>query len=870
MATTSVLNVQEDNAITRYARKALWGNPESDKQFQVKIWRITPDIGVINNFNYMGRHRPTPQASKLFHIYTVGGTHPGIWNLAERFKGINPINKWVSASIIAKRRGVQLDFYTGLGKQYPRTKVWILVTHDGLVLVAFEKLRALPIGVIDDMRMRCYSTDLPITKSTEALEDTGNPFVFESMTYENTTELGVFTNRYGTVKLRSGFTGVFHNGLLVNGMPTASQLTPGDIVEIWHDPTVRRVLFYSYAQLRDYYSDIDQQRKFILHPPKDGDFTLRYFDDNDYYFVDGNGKGVYYHRNVESAVRQLTHIDVALSVGQLKGHMEAWEGLRDINTAKIMVLERATNWVWEWPWEHQHIRHLYRMDDNNILKAMTGERSVMPEWTAPELESGPVQLQIRSQYRDLSLEKANLALGYNAETLAISKTPMSAAYEQGTGGVRIPPTYQETCTVWEYNLSGQLLGYYGTTNSIYVQPRFAGCAKLEFTYGQPSRLLHYDMVNKDVVLTNTGEIRVYVISWSILAGNTVGEPVDITGSDYYHIENGTLVWDKLDKINQRGIIIYDDVFLCRSFELDHPDHSLCFSIDDIYLNVLGNLPVNFAQIDVWLNGYPLIDEVDWFFRDRRIFINNRQFIKPGAQKIVVRCFGQWSDMTKPKTECELGFVEGGVIGNQKRYNIREDRATRIVVGGKLMLLEELKTAELNAADDYTNPLNGLPYMVKHTYTPVKGAKDYDFHYLYDRSRETDKRVVDYLSLWCPKPQILVDSNIAGDKYLLYSPFMNVIANAIDNGFLKVPAKSAGEEFYSDQTVSELVEEYKWWLPYDPIVLNYDRRYFAITPYANVETLAVTSDEFTFLKQVNKLYLKNVLSIEGYFEVANNV
>lgn len=869
MATTSVLNDREDNAITRYARKALWGNPEYDKQFQVKMWRVTPDIGAVNHFRYMGKWRPTPQVTKQFHIFTVGGTHPGIWNLGARFKGENPFNTWVSASIISRRRGVQLDFYNGLGKQFPRTKTWVLFTHDGLVLVAFERIKVFPITVADDMHFRCYSTDLTITKSTDALADKGNPYVFESMTYENNVELGRFVSRLGVLKGRAGFTGVFHNGLMVATVPTANELTIGDVVEIWHDPTVRRVLYYNYSTLKDYYSDLDKQRKFILHPPKDGDFTLRYFDDNDYYFLDKNGKGIYYHRNVESAVRQLTHADVALSVGQLNDHMVAWSGLRDIATAKIMVLERDTTWLHEWPWEHQRVRHLYRMSDANILKAMTGERSVMPEWTAPELENGPVAQYIRSQIRDTLLEPANLALGYNAETLAVSQTPMSAAYEAGTGGVRVPSSYQETSTVWEYNASGQLLGYYWITNALYVKPRFAGCAKLEFTYGKGSRNLHYDLTNKDIKLTNTGEIRVYTIAYSVLAGSVVGGLTDVTGTDLYRIDNGTLVWDKLDRVNQRGLVIYDDTFLCHEFDIDHLDHSLCFSLDDVYSKVIGNWPINFAQIDVWINGYPLIDEVDWIFRDRRIFINNRQFLKAGAQRVVIRCFGQWSDMTKPKTECELGFVEGGVIGNQPRYNIREDRATRIVVGGKLMLLEELRTAETDNPDDYNYPLNGLPYMVKHTYTPVKGAKDYDFHYLYDRSRETDKRVVDYLTLYCPKPPITVDFNM-GEKYMLYSPFMNVVVNAIVNNVLRVPTKGTDEEFYSDQTVSELVQAYKWWLPYDPITMNYDLRYFGILPYANVEKLAVTSDQFTFLKQINKLYLKNVLSIEGYFEVAQNV
>lgn len=869
MAQTTALGSTAFNPAMDYAVRALWSNPENDKQFQVKIWRVTPDIGAINSFGYMGSHRKTPLVNKRFHIYSVAGTHPGMWNLGARFKTANPFNVWTNASVISKRRGVQLDFYTGLGKQFPRTKTWVMFTQDGLVLIAFEQLKSFPITVNDDMHFRCYSTDLDITKSTEAMDDKGNPYVMESMSYENTTEYGRFKLRYSAVKARAGFTGVFVNGIYRKQFPEVSELAVGDMVEFWHDPTVERVLYYNYADLKDYYSDLDKQRKFILHPPKDGDFQIRWFDDNDYYFVDGNGNGVYYHRNAESACRQLTHADVAISVSQLKGHMEALASLRDISTARIMVLQRKTNWTLQLPWEHQRIHHLYRLSDANIMKAFTGERSVMPEWAAPALESGPVMSFMRSQWGEITAESVNLALGYNAETLAISATPISAAYDADTKGVLIPPTYQETSTVWEYDAEGKLLGYYWRTGSTHLIPKYPTCAKLEFTYGKPARALNYLITNQNVTLPTKGEFHVYSSAYSFVNAKITGPLTLRTGTDFYHLEGNQLVWDKLDKVNQRAIVVYDDQFLCHEFQLDHLDHSLCFSIDDLYENVLGNLPLNFAQIDVWLNGNPLIDEVDWLFRERRFFINNQQFLVDGPQTITVRCVGQHADMTKPKQELELGYVEGGVIGNQARYNIREDRATRIVVGGKLMLLSELKTAETDTPDTYDNPLNGLPYMVKHTYTPVKNVKDFDFHYLYQRSRDTDKRVIDYLTQYAEKPTISVDYNMP-EKWLLYSPFMNVVANAINNGVLVVPEKPADEEFYSNQVVSDLVEIYKWWLPYDPIVLKYDQRYFGILPYANQETLVVKSNEFTFLKQVNDLYLHGVLSIEGYFEVSHNV
>lgn len=861
---------KDNTPLVDYATKNLWGNPENDKQFQVSIQRITTDSAAIGNFRYMGKWRMTPMYNRRYQIFTAGGTHPGMWNFAYLFKTSNPINKWINVSVMAKRRGVQVDFYNNLGRQYPRTKTWVLCTQDGLVLIAFEQIPGYSLQPKDDMHFRCYSTDLAITKSTDTLNDLGNPYVYEAMTYENSQEWGTFNTRYQAIKNRGGYTGVFLNGYLVPSIPAPANLITGDIVEIWHDPTIKRILYYNYNTLNDFYSDLDAKRKYILHPPKNNDFTMRYFDDNDYYLVDGNGKGVYFHRNSVTAIRQLTHVDVSIAIDQIQLQRNALPELTNDQTLRIMVLERDTNWTLQWPWESQRVKYLYRLDDTNIMKAMTGDRSVMPEWCAPILESGPVTSFLRAKCDGITTEGVNQALGYNAETLAVATTPISGIPGSGRTTIDVPPTFIANSTVWEYDANGLLLGFYGILGKPSITPKYPNCAKVEFVYGQPSRGIHYDVTNLPVKLENLDELRVYVSSYNVVIGQLTGTLKDVTGTDVYHIDDsGYLIWDKLDLTNQRGVIVYNDVYLCHTLSIDHIDHSLAFSLDDLYDKVDGNLPISFAQIDVFMNGYSLIDKVDWLYDNRRIFINNRQFIIDGPQTVVVRCQGQWADATKPKTEVELGYMEGGVIGNGNRYNVREDRNVRTVINGRLMLPGELKSAELNDPNNYDDPLNGFPYMVKHSYTPVNYAKDYDQHYMYDQARIVDKRVADYLTLYAVKPTISVDFNMS-EKYMLYSPFMNVVVNAILNGVLTVPAKDPKDAVYPNQLISDLVQLYKWWLPYDPITLKFDLRYFGILPYANLEKLTVTSDQFTFLKQVNNLYLNDVLSIEGYFEVAQHV
>jgi hypothetical protein len=144
-----------------------------------------------------------------------------------------------------------------------------------------------------------------------------------------------------------------------------------------------------------------------------------------------------------------------------------------------------------------------------------------------------------------------------------------------------------------------------------------------------------------------------------------------------------------------------------------------------------------------------------------------------------------------------------------------------------------------------------------------------------------------MTLWLPKPRTAAEeitwesaslpagSNLPAvpnlqDKYRLYSPFLNVVVNGVLNNLIPLPAMGSGETAYSMQDVKDAVAPYIWWLKYDPVIRKYDRRYFAITPFANYGKLTVSDKELIFFKQVNDLYLESVCVIEGYFEVNNNV
>lgn len=881
---------EDSTPLVDYADFHLWGNPEENVQYQVKLVRVTPDFGVINRYSYMNKWRTLPKQNTPYHIFSAAGLEPGFWNFMNHTARRQPLDRWYNVGELARYRGFQLDMYTTKGYQYSRSHCWVMRTYDGLTLFAVQKLNGIPLPVSTDLYFRCYTPSISVTTGDLDPATKNNPFVYESMLYANPTEMAVFMERYSFIKGKPGFTGVFHNGVYFAGGPNAiPSLAVGDVVEIWHDPTVIRTESYPYKDLMGFYSDLDLKRKVILHPARvKGDFTIRYFDDNDYLLMGPKGRGLYYHRNDVKAIRQLTHVDVALADDMLRTTATFHPELNDIQQDSVMVLVRSTDWTYQWPNDHQRIRYLYRMPDGDIMKAFTGARANMLEWTATELESGSVMSFTRKQWKRVKAENAVMAVGYNAATRAQSEALHRVTYKPGQRGIDVPVTYQGLMTAWEYDNAGQLIGFYNFSNVVYYSAVNPNCAMVEFVVGKAGRKLDYDVTNGTFALDPVYGFRVFVSSWSVTTSSLVGPLKDVTGdSSIYVIENGNLIWKKLDAVNQRGVIYTERTSLAYSFKLNHIDKSLDFALTTIYEDGGLIFPFSLAEVDVFLNGHPLIDKVDWIFKDQYIHIHNREFMVDGAQTITVRAYGFHDDMTQPNKDRELGFVDGGVIGRFARYNLRADRVTRVVIGGGLFVSDEVPRAERSVPGNQWNLLNGRPYMVKHSRVPIAKARPFDAYPERKRSRETDQRVSDYLTQWLPKPIAfadeiwwengkLLDPPVVGspvvpnllDRYRLYSPFMNVVVNAILNGYLDVPDLQEGDTAFSGQDVAEAVKPYLWRLEFDPIPLNYDRRYFAITPFANIGKQTVTSKELLFINQVNDLYLSSVLAIEGYFEVSN--
>lgn len=865
MATNSI--VEPRTELLRYAESNMWSSPYNDQQFRLAIKRISPSLGSVNTLPYMGRNRGLPEGKTFYHVFTLSGFSMGYWNFINKAVKTNPVDTWIKLSALCHNRGVHVDLYKSNGRIFPRDRAWVMRTYDGAHLIAVEKLNQYPIAMDESFYLRCYSPDWPMYHGEEGGNE-AMAFDYFSALNPDASDLTKLQNKISTWSTQGGLISIYANGIKVKALPSLENITTDMFIEVMFDPTVYRVEHYKLSSLLDFYSTLDQKRKLIIHPPKEGDWGFRYFDDCDFYIANSSGTGLYFNVNSPDAIRQLTHRDYSIASDYVSSLVETVADIKSDIDKEITVIYRSTRWGYDQGWEHNRIKYLYRMTDDGILGAMTAVKSTLPEWNAAGLESSMTMEVNRSYYKDLSTEKVAKALGFNGMTEVTSKIPVSMPYT-GTGtSYPVPYDFQETSMAFEYDAGGLLLSYRQLANALTYIPQSEGCSHVEFIAGTGGINRNHVIGNDPVTLRKGWGYQALHCGWNINSQSPDGKwKLAVEGTDFV-VTEGVLSW-KHDTVNKVGRVLFNDAFLFKAFDLTHIDNSIYFAVTEIWDGggIAADIPP--ANILLWMNNRSLIENVDYVIDYPRVYVFNKQFISStGTNSFVMAAYGLSTSVEKPINESELGYIVGGRLGVNNQYNLRDDRVTRIVCDGRLFKPGDILDSEQNAPSDSANLLNGRPYGVKHLYQTIKDAREYDSYPYYAESRDLDERVCAYLTEHLEKPGPTVWPNIQ-DKYRLFSIFLNQIVNMLLLKVIELPDPSTGGK-YSNQTISEITADYQWMLKFDPVKLGFDKRYFSFQPYSMPNSPTVNPKQLLFITQVNELYLGGACFIEGYFEVNPNV
>lgn len=852
-----------------HAVKNVWCSPEQDNQVILSAQRITRPGGELLSFPIMTRRVSLPEKDRRFHVYQIGQAHPSVLGLLPR-KPEWASGVWKRFSDSVDTLPLFCDLYTDAGVHLPLYRSYYMFTNDRALIFAIDISSKSPIDYEQDrIYLRLYTN--AYFESTQA-SSLSTLTRCEGRSIKNNDDILALQAKVVQYRQLAGQVFCYVNGHLV---PAIDFMTAkiGDDVEYIYDASVKRVVDLAVRDLPAFTSTLDQVYKFLLHYPSNGSEQIDFIDDVDVYVLHKEGEkytGRYFHRNVAKALRMVTHRDYSLSADHfltLAEHLSAYlsDTPIDLQSLTIRLYIRKSGLTRPLVFDHQRIFELYKLDDASIVKAMVGVDSTMPYWTADALENSYYTKLMRVGYKDIDINLIESAYGYNAISKIIGDTPVLTEVSNGQNYVRLPIGLYENSTLYEYDADGVLLGSFTHEIGTIHMTRNPAAVLVEGIVGYGSDTPSVTTGTDQIPINPVFSHRVYMCYLVDGVPNLAWK--DITGSEHYRIENNVLLWNNLES-DQWLMVRTDERFLAYTFDLTGVAGTFYFDLYEIVDGQKQRLSVPMGDLDIWLNGKSLIENLGYVVDFPRVTIFNKSYLKQPAmyepQTITVRFTGFCDEALKSKRPEEYGFVEHGVLSNNRRYDVKDDKVLRITVQGGVKHRSVLKFSEETLGVSIVNVLNGAPYQIKEVIVPLRTLAYDETYMLRLQSKIVDQAVEDYLTLKIPQPERPAVSAIA-NRHALYSPFFSHIVNDLFTRQFEGDL----DRTLDNNDVIALCQPYEHLLKADP--LNEDigitQRFVVIHPTQSMTPIGLSLSAYRFIQKVNELYGRGLVQLSPHLNVS---
>lgn len=895
-------DILRDHALTH-----IWAEPLQDHQHRIKPSRITPRSGAYKEVKVMWERVPLPNFNnaidkRSFHVYQIGQVPSFLF-------AIEMIQKtWYRADELVAAHNTVIDVYADNGAIIPRNHFYLYQNYDGNMLLAIVK-DAVYLGdetvvtpYLETLTARYSLDDHPITirfynngltHSETWLNSAANPVQILRDHFAFITNAATYTSFMAQVNsIRNSYNGqggglFFLDGFLISPPTGYRDEYSGKQLYFQYDETIKTIQQFEMAKVPGFRSIIDNRKDKYLLLSQSTDKKLEYFDDCDFYIINKDINGKYRGVRVDvfdhGVVRQLTHNAWSLTQDQVIYPASWHDFLSDIQGLTILVVVRYGGMNRGIEFQSNRIEELYHLSYNQILAAMSGANSTMPEWTAPNLENSDYMKVMSSQSKDITNVMVEDAYGYNAATKAVAKALYSVVDGKVTvdDGMSIPwevniPNADKLATkrvfFW-YDAVGTLLGW--TTNNtlaktINVPALYSAATKVEVITGDLVVGVGETGTVSDVVnVTDPGYgyfgYRNYVCN--IVSGAPDNKWIDVTDSvfcDYVTPTTGTpyVRWNYalLDAANY-----YPATRIANKVNIHTPYFNpstftgvMDYTINRISNSTLKQLEVPPGHVDVFMNGQILIMNLDYYYANPgNIIIVRKPSVAIGDVRVTIRFYGYADKVTnKPFVPRDQGFIRNGRLSANRKYNPWHDRDIRVIVDGKLKLPSEVTFADRGSPAG-SLIYDGKPYAVEDYQSlvePFTSQKTVDY---IAEAMEIDTRVSQYLTPRLPEPAVS-DEYITPYRHQLYSPIMGMFVqlcmrNVINDAAVDLEAND--ESILRDYGF--IANTYG---PFDPVVLGYDPDYVYVHPHPFINTVEVTSKQYAFLEKVNRVFLKGEIDL----------
>lgn len=829
------------NWLVTHAHDNIWCQPANDRRWIVKPERLSMPEGETFGMQVQGYSIRLPEKLKWFHVFQLGGMNHRELGITDLF------DSWVRLDRVVSHYGTMITLYNELGRTMPLEYVWLRKQPNGNVILATEMVESQVDFSTEPLYIRFYNGAF---RYTGEYTEEHHSKIFGQVIRDNAERFAV-VEKFKELRAMAGEPIVYINGYEVDVL-TTDDIKLWDYVEIVYDGLIESIHYFPMADLQSFHSTLDGKRKFLLHPPRQLD-TIHFINDIDVSVLKGN-VGLYFHQNQSESFRQVTHNDYSILVNRFSNYIINMDDWNEIDELKVKLVVRRSGMDRALTYNHNRIHELYKLKDDQIVSAMVGINSNIPEWQASTLEDASYNRIMAAKYSTITNELCTKAYGYNAASRYVGDTPNKTHHAGGNLVATLAPLLARNCTVYEYDDDGLLLGYYNHSDNVSTEYvcQHSETAMVEAIEGQATKQIDVIHDAKDFTLAAGFNYRFYTNQLKSGVPTDIFE--DVTGTDAYSIDtDGKVIWN-IDQSRRQPVIWCDRNFLSYGFEEDMFTGHAKFTID-YWLNDDDYKPLQLEPetLEIWMNGHILVPGIDYFVKWPQVVVCNKVYLEDSPNRhrpwFDIRCRGLAKELRMPKT----GFVVNQLISNNAAFDVRDDKVVQIAVGGGIRHRDDVVFRE-DTAIGVPDMVNGMPYLVNDPTVPLREMVSENTYVMRDESRDLDKRVEDYLTNFIPTPED-IEHNPIPNVYELFSPIMNKVIHDMVNGDL-MPEADDQLYYISTRQFDELMKEYMYLLDYEPTLRDVDLRYVAVHPHDGNDIIYLEPIQMTMVERINDRYLNN--------------
>ena len=853
-----------------HATKNVWCSPEQDNQAIFKPQKLTPSGGAIHSFDLMWKKLTTPDQSSHWHLYQVGQINPAILGLLPRNAS------WVSFSETSNQNKMICDIYLNSGIQIPRFDSFYMYTQERDLVIAIKRNDNIPFDFNnEDIYVRLYSN--AYFDSGRATQPYDGTFT-AGLNCRTTADIVNLQTQYLAYKNKPGCTYAFINGVRVKELNLLSAKV-GDCVEFVYDSSVYKVVEFTVGNLLTFTSTLDSKLKYLLHYAGADTGIIDYRDDIDIFLVDKindtTENAVFYHKNANDSFRMVTHRDYSMPTAYVVAYVDSLQAIAPVGrtvTANSLVVRlqiRMSGYYRPRVYDNNRIADLYKMNDGDIVRAMIGVDATVTNWQAAVLENSDFNKIMDAQCCDITQTLVQNAYGYNSITKVAADTPQVPYVVSGTKRIDLPYGLQNNSTVYEYNSDGFMTGWYiHNTGSTYTCADF-NTVLVQVINGLGGQTLTDKRAPNNISIDTSESYRVYFNPTS--SSGVYSDWTDVTGIGNYVVTTGNIL-NRSDNLTTGNFLVRNEKsFLAYDLEIPMTHGELRFTLSQI--RTINSVPtpstmeVPMGQIDLFLNGKLLIQDLDYHVRFPQVAICNKQYLDDPlnkAQKVHIRFVGFCNNLLQIEKPMDAGFIEHGYLSNNNKFDLRDDKVLSIDIDGALYRKEELNFSEDHSGVSVQNVLNGKPYSIQDLFVPLRALSTVPTFQMRQSAKAIDTAVSNYLSLKIPEPVRSVPNSIVS-RYVLFSPFISKIIHDLSDDVLNPPNLGTN---YSDNFVLAQCSSYENLLTFDPSQQNQsvNSRYVIIHPHNLNSAIGMSALKYAFLQKVVRLYTNNLITLSGFVTI----